>query len=61
MFRVQADRLDDEVEFVGAVDLARYAVGHTGPKERKRQANRGLTRNKELLIPCSPSRWSEFV
>ena len=33
MFRVQADRLDDEVEFVGAVDLARYAVGHTGPNE----------------------------
>ncbi len=33
MFRVQADRLDDEVEFVGAVDLARYIVGHTGPNE----------------------------
>ena len=26
MFRVQLDGLDDQVEFVGAVDLARYAV-----------------------------------
>ena len=33
VFRVQADRFDDEVEFVGAVDLARYAVGHAGPDE----------------------------
>ena len=30
-FRVQADRFDDEIELVGAVDLARYAVGHVGP------------------------------
>jgi hypothetical protein len=33
VFRVQADRFDDEVEFIGAVDLAHYAVGHTGPDE----------------------------
>ena len=33
MFRVQADRLDDEVEFVGAVELARYAIGRVGPDE----------------------------
>ena len=33
MFRVRADRFDDEVESVGAVDLARYAVGHVGPDE----------------------------
>jgi hypothetical protein len=32
-FRVQADRFDDEIEFVGAVDLARYTIGHTGPEE----------------------------
>ncbi len=33
VFRVRADRSDDEVEFVGAVDVARYAVGHFGPDE----------------------------
>jgi len=33
MFRVQADRLDDEIELVDAIDLARYAVGHVGPDE----------------------------
>ncbi len=33
MFRVRADRFDDEIEFIGAVDLARYAVGHAGPDE----------------------------
>jgi len=33
LFRVQADRLDDEIEFIGAVDLARHAVGHIGPDE----------------------------
>ena len=33
MFRVQADRFDDEIELIGAVDLARYAVGHVGPDE----------------------------
>lgn len=33
MFRVQADRLDHEIEFVGAVDLARYAVSHFGLDE----------------------------
>jgi len=27
-FRVQADPFDHEIEFIGAVDLARYAVGH---------------------------------
>ena len=32
-FRVQADRFDHEIEFVGAVDLARYTVGHAGPDE----------------------------
>ena len=33
VFRVQADRLDHEIEFVGAVDLARYAVSHFGLDE----------------------------
>jgi hypothetical protein len=33
VFRVQADGFDHEVEFVGAIDLARYAVGHVGPDE----------------------------
>ena len=33
MFRVQADRFDDEIEPIDAVDLARYAVGHVGPDE----------------------------
>ena len=33
MFGVRPDRFDHEVEFVGAVDLARYAVGHSGPDE----------------------------
>ena len=31
---VQPDRFDHEVEFVGAVDLACYAVGHFGPEEQ---------------------------
>lgn len=31
MFRIQADRLDHEIEFIGAIDLARYAVGRLGP------------------------------
>ena len=31
--RVQANRFDHEIELVGAVDLARYAVGHAGPDE----------------------------
>ena len=30
---VRPDRIDHEVEFVGAVDLARYAVSHIGPDE----------------------------
>jgi hypothetical protein len=30
---VQADRFDHEVELIGAVDLARYAVGHSGLDE----------------------------
>jgi hypothetical protein len=33
VFRVQADRFDHEIEFVVAIDLARYAVGHAGPDE----------------------------
>lgn len=33
MFSVWPDRFDHEVEFVGAVDFARYAVGHVGPDE----------------------------
>lgn len=31
---VQTDRLDDQVKSIGTVDLARYAVGHTGPDEQ---------------------------
>ena len=34
MSGVRPDRFDHEVEFVGAVDLARYAVGHIGPDEQ---------------------------
>ena len=30
---VEADRFDHEVKPVGAVDLASYAVGHSGPDE----------------------------
>ena len=33
VFGVRPDRFDHEVEFIGAVDLARYAVGHVGPDE----------------------------
>lgn len=33
VFGVRPDRFDHEVEFIGAVDLARYAVGHAGPDE----------------------------
>ena len=33
MSGVRADRFDHEIEFVGAVDFARYAVGHIGPDE----------------------------
>ena len=33
MSGVRPDRFEHEVEFVGAVDLARYAVGHIGPDE----------------------------
>jgi hypothetical protein len=33
VFGVRPDRVDHEVEFVGAVDLARYAIGHVGPDE----------------------------
>ncbi len=33
MSGVRPNRFDHEVEFVGAVDLARYAVGHIGPDE----------------------------
>jgi hypothetical protein len=31
---VEPDRFDHEVEFVGAVDLACYQVGHSGPEEQ---------------------------
>ena len=31
---VQPDRFDNEVESIGAVDLARYAVGLAGPDEQ---------------------------
>jgi hypothetical protein len=34
MFGVRPDRFDHEIEFVGAVDLARYAVGRIGPDEQ---------------------------
>ena len=33
MFGVRPDRVDHEVELVGTVDLARYAIGHVGPDE----------------------------
>jgi hypothetical protein len=33
VFRVQANRFDGEIEFIGAVDLARYTAGHAGPDE----------------------------
>lgn len=33
MLGVLANRFDHEVESVGAVDLAGYAVGHCGPEE----------------------------
>mgnify|MGYP003297226154 CR=1 FL=1 len=29
---VEPDRFDHEVEFVGAIDLACYRVGHSGPE-----------------------------
>src|ERR1019366_10514774 len=31
---VEPDRFDHEVELVGAVDLACYRVGHSGPEEQ---------------------------
>jgi hypothetical protein len=33
MFGVRPDRFDHDVEFVGAVDFARYAISHFGPDE----------------------------
>ena len=33
VFGVRPDRVDHEVKFIGAVDLARYAIGHVGPDE----------------------------
>jgi hypothetical protein len=33
MFGVRSDRFDHQVKPIGAVDLARYAVGHSGPDE----------------------------
>ena len=32
-FGVRPDRFNHEVEFVGTVDLACYAIGHVGPDE----------------------------
>jgi hypothetical protein len=34
VFGVRPDRIDHEVEFVAAIDLARYAISHVGPDER---------------------------
>ena len=34
VFGVEPDRFDHEVEFVGAVNLACYRVGHSGPEEQ---------------------------
>ena len=34
MLGVRPDRFDNQVESIGAVDLARYAVGHIGPDEQ---------------------------
>src|ERR1035437_4248646 len=31
---VRPERFEHQVEFVGAVDLARYRVGHSGPEEQ---------------------------
>ena len=33
VFAVRPDRFDHEVEFVGAVDFARYAISHIGLDE----------------------------
>lgn len=33
VFGVEPDRFDDEVGFIAAVDLARYAIGHSGLDE----------------------------
>jgi hypothetical protein len=34
VFGVRPDRFEHEVELIGAVDLARYQVGHSGPEEQ---------------------------
>jgi hypothetical protein len=34
VFGVEPNRFEHEVEFVGAVDLACYRVGHSGPEEQ---------------------------
>ena len=34
MFGVRPDRFDNQAESIGAVDLARYAVGLAGPDEQ---------------------------
>ena len=31
---VESDRFEHEVELIGAIDLARYPVGHSGPEEQ---------------------------
>ena len=45
MFGVEVDRFDHKVEFVGAVDFARYAVSHFGLDEQ------GF---REVLEPVNP-------
>ena len=34
MLGVESDRFEHEAELIGAVDLARYRVGHSGPEEQ---------------------------
>jgi hypothetical protein len=34
MLGVGPDRIDDEVQLIGTIDLACYAVGHPGPDEQ---------------------------
>ena len=34
MLGVRPDRFEHEVELIGAVDLARHRVGHSGPEEQ---------------------------
>ena len=34
MLGVRPDRFEHEVELIGAVDFARYRIGHSGPEEQ---------------------------